>query len=122
MGASWNAEDPDEGYGHFPKLIMAGRLTGTLDGRPVVIDANESGLVVTFSTCWAAWSSSRAVGSLLPVLGMLKQHRIPLRLSVAGLVTVEVLPRPSVLARMLAPCLSCLASTRTKARSAHGDE
>ena len=109
MGAPRNAEDPDEGYGYVPKLIMAGRLTGTLDGRPVVIDANGSGLVVTFTTWWTAWSARRSVGALLPVLGMLKQHRIPLRLSVAGLVTVEVLPRPSGLARILAPRLSCLA-------------
>lgn len=109
MGAPWNSENPDEGHGHFPKLIMAGRLTGTLDGRPVVIDANDSGLMVTFTSLWTAWSSTRSIGSLLPVLGMLKQHRIPLRLSVAGLGTVEVLPRPSALAHILAPRLSCLA-------------
>lgn len=109
MGAAWNSENPHEGHGHFPKLIMAGRLTGTLDGRPVVIDANGSGLVVTFTSLWTAWSSTRSIGSLLPVLGMLKQHRIPLRLSVAGLGAVEVLPRPSALARILAPRLSCLA-------------
>ena len=109
MGAPWNSENPDEGHGHFPKLIMAGRLTGTLDGRPVVIDANDSGLVVRFTSLWTAWSSTRSIGSLLPVLRILEQHHIPLRLSVAGLGTVEVLPRPSVLARILAPRLSGLA-------------
>ena len=109
MGAAWNDENPDEGHGYVPKLIVAGRLTGTVDGRPVVIDADDSGLVVTAVTLRTAWASSRSVGSLLPVLGILKRHGIPLRLSIAGLVTLEVLPRPSALARIFVPRLSCLA-------------
>jgi hypothetical protein len=37
---------------------------------------------------------------------MLKRHGIPLRLSIARIGTVELLPTPSALARILAPRLS----------------
>ena len=89
-------------------MIVAGRLTGTVGGCPVVIDADDSGVVVTATTVRTAWASRRSVGSLLPVLAMLKRHGVPLRLNIAGFVTVELLPRPSTLARIAAPRLSCL--------------
>ena len=106
MGAARNHENQDKGHGYVPKLILAGRLTGTLDGRPVVISADESGLVVAAGSFRTVWESRRSVGSLLPVLCMLKRHGVPLRLSIAGLVTVELLPKPNVLARIFAPSLS----------------
>jgi hypothetical protein len=108
MGAPRDHENPDEGHRNVPKLMLAGRLTGTLDGRPVVIFADDSGLVVTASTFQTAWAWRCSVRSLLPVLGMLKQGGIPVRLAVAGMVSVEVLPRPSGLLRVLVPGLSGL--------------
>jgi hypothetical protein len=89
--------------------MLAGRLTGTLDGRPVVIEAGESGILLTVSSFRTAWAARRTVGSLFAVLKMLKRSGVPLRLGVAGLVTVEVLPRPGALARIFAPSLSRLA-------------
>jgi len=71
-----------------------------------VISADESGLVVVASSFRTVWESRRSVGSLLPVLCMLKRHGVPLWLSIAGLVAVEVLPKPSVFARIFAPSLS----------------
>lgn len=85
--------------------MVAGRLTGSLDGRPVVIDADDSGLVLTVATFQSLWGLRRIAGSVGPVLGLLKRHGIPVRMRVAGLISVEVLPRPSVLARIFAPSL-----------------
>ena len=108
MGAPWNPEDPHPGHGFVPKLIVAGRLRGTVDGRPVVIDADESGFVVSFATLSTAWASRRSAPALLPVLAVARRCHVPVRLHVAGLVSLEVLPRPSRIVRMLAPELSAL--------------
>lgn len=109
MGAAWNDENSHEGHGNAPKLILAGRLTATLDGRPVVIEADESGLVLTAPMLRTAWAARRSVSPLVPVLRVLKQSGVPVRLSVAGLMSVELLPRPSALARIITPALSRLA-------------
>ncbi len=106
VGATRDHENPHKGHGYVPKLILAGRLTGVVDGRPVVISADESGLVVVASSFRTVWESRRSVGSLLPVLCTLKRHGVPLWLSIAGLVAVEVLPKPSLFARIFAPSLS----------------
>jgi hypothetical protein len=85
--------------------MVAGRLTGSLDGRPVVIDADGSGLALTIATVQSLWGMRRIAGSMGPLLGLLKHHGIPVRMRVAGLVSVEVLPRPSALARFFVPSL-----------------
>ena len=106
MGAARDDENPDKGYA--PKLILAGRLTGTLDGRPVVIEAGESGLLLSTPSVRSAWAARRTVGPLLPVLRTLKQFEVPLRLRVAGIVSVELLPNTSTLAKLFSPVLSQL--------------
>jgi len=58
VGAEWNDEDPDERHGTAPTLIPAGRLAGSMDGRPVVIEADDAGLLLTAVTFRAAWSMS----------------------------------------------------------------
>jgi hypothetical protein len=85
--------------------MVAGRLTGSLDGRPVVIDADDSGLVLSIAMFQSLWGMRRIAGSMGPVLGLFKHHGIPVRVIVAGLVSVEVLPRPSALARFFVPSL-----------------
>jgi hypothetical protein len=86
--------------------MLAGRLTGTLDGRPVVIDADDSGLAVSFAMLRTAWTAWRSAASLLPVLAIAKRHGVPVRLNIAGLVSLEVLPVPSTLLRVIAPGLA----------------
>lgn len=108
MGAARDHEDTDEGHGHLPKLIMAGRLTGTLDGRPVVIDANDAGLSLAIASVRAAWAARRSMRALLPLLGAVKRAGIPVRMTIAGFMTLELLPKPSALIRMFAPSLSSL--------------
>jgi hypothetical protein len=89
--------------------MMAGRLTGTLDGRPVVIEADVRGLTLVAATVRTAWAARSMLDAVLPALRVLKTLGIPLRVSVAGMVTVAVLPRPSLLARIAAPGLARLA-------------
>ena len=108
MGAEWNPENPYAGYRYAPKLILAGRLTGTLDGRPVVIEAGESGLLVIFPAFQSVWAARRMSGSLIPAFQMLKRFDIALSLRVAELVTFELLPQPSGVIRLLAPALARL--------------
>jgi len=88
--------------------MMAGRLTGSVDGRPVVGEADASGLVVSVARFQAAWTLRRSVRSLLPGLEILKRSGVPVRLSVAGMVSLEVLPRPSAFVRLLAADLAKL--------------
>jgi len=80
-----------------------------VDGRPVVIDADESGVVVSFAMIRTAWAARRSVAALLPLLAFAKRHGVPVRLKVAGLVSLEVLPVPSALIRIMAPRLASLA-------------
>ena len=109
MGSAWRAKDPHAGHGNAPKLILAGRLVGALNGRPVVIDADGSGLAVAFASFRQAWPSRRSLKSLLPILGVLKRHGIAVRVKIKGLVSLELLPKPSNLARFFVPGLSHLA-------------
>jgi hypothetical protein len=89
--------------------MVAGRLTGSLDGRPVVIEADTDGLMLTLVTVRSLWRLSKFARSLLPVLRLLKHHRIPVRLAVAGIVSLGVLPQPAALVRFFAPDLRRLA-------------
>jgi hypothetical protein len=89
--------------------MLAGRLTGSLDGRPVVIEADDSGLVLTTFHLRTAWAARGLVRPLLPILGILRGGGVPVRIRIAGLASLEVLPRPSALASILAPGLASLA-------------
>lgn len=109
MGAAWNAQDPHAGHGYAPKLIVAGRLDGTVDGRPVVIQADESGLLVAIPAVTTAWVARQSAGALVPLLQSLGRLGIPLRVRVAGFVTIGVLPTPSATARILVPALTRIA-------------
>jgi hypothetical protein len=105
VGAAWNDEDSDERRRNAPKLILAGRLAGSVDGRPVVIEADDKGLLVTAVTFRAAWSMGRHVDAVFPLLLALRNAGVPLRVGVAGLGVVNLLPTPSLLARLIAPGL-----------------
>jgi len=88
--------------------MLAGRLTGTVDGCPVVIEANDAGLLVTAASFRAARSMARLGNALFPSLVALRHAGVPLRFAVAGFVAVNVLPSPSILARFFVPELARL--------------
>jgi len=105
VGAAWDHENPDERHGYVPKLILAGRLTGTLNGRPVVIEADDSGLRLSFAAFRTAWAARKISDSLVPALRGLRHAKVPLRIRVAGLVSVELLPDSSGVLKLFVPAL-----------------
>jgi hypothetical protein len=105
MGCARDDEDSHAGHRHIPKLILAGRLTGTFDGRPVVISADGGGVTVDLSTLRSAWTLRNYGSTALPLLQFLKAARIPLTLRLAGSVSVPVLPKAGWLVWLLAPSL-----------------
>ena len=105
MGSARDVEDSHTGHRHIPKLILAGRLTGTLDGYPVVISADGGEVTVDMPTLRSAWTMRNYGSAALPLLKLLKASRIPLTLRLAGSVSVPVLPKAGWLVRLFAPTL-----------------
>ena len=105
MGSARDDEDPHSGHRHVPKLILAGRLTGTFDGRPVVISADDAGLVLDVSTLYSGWRLRRYSNAALPLLKALNEVHIPLTIRVAG-VSVPLLPKSGLLVRLFAPSIA----------------
>ena len=105
MGSARDHEDSHAGHGRKPKLILAGRLTGTFDGRPVVISADGGGVTVDLSTLHSAWTLRNYGSATFPLLQLLKASGIPLTLRLAGSVAVPVLPKAGWLVRLFAPAL-----------------
>lgn len=89
-------------------MSLTGRLRGTLDGRPVVIEADDSGVVLDVTSFRTAWTLRKYGLSALPFLHVVKSSSIPVTLRVAGAVSLQVLPKPSMLIRVLAPTLAKL--------------
>lgn len=108
MGAARNPEDSYTRHRYAPKLILTGRLSGTLNGRPVVIDADDSGIMLSTAMFPTAWNLRSYAGSFLPALQVLKRYGVPVRLKVAGIFSVEVLPRPNALVTMVVPIFARL--------------
>ena len=106
MGSARDDEDSNAGHRHVPKLILAGRLTGTLDGRPVVISADKSGLTLDVSSLYSGWQLRKYSSAVLPVLKWLNALHIPLTMRVAGAVAVPVLQKAGLLVRLFAPALA----------------
>jgi hypothetical protein len=84
---------------------LAGRLTGTFDGRPVVISADEAGVVLDVSTLYSGWGLRRYSNAVLPLLKGLNEVHIPLTIRVAG-VSVPLLPKSGMLVRLFAPSIA----------------
>jgi hypothetical protein len=106
MGSPRDAEDSHAGHGYVPKLILAGRLTGTVDGRSVVISADDAGVTLDLSSFRSAWTLRNYGSAALPFLQLLKVSHIPLTLRVAGALSVPLLPKAGLLVRLFAPALA----------------
>jgi hypothetical protein len=105
MGSARDDKDSHSGHRYVPKLILAGRLTGTFDGRPVVISADEAGVVLDVSSLYSGWRLRKYSNAVLPLLKGLNEVRIPLTIRVAG-VAVPLLPKPGLLVRLFAPSIA----------------
>lgn len=106
MGAARDREDPDAGHGYVPKLIVAGRLTGTVNGCPVVISADGDGVLLSVATFRAAWTLRNSGSAVSPLVQWLRASGVPLTVRVAGVVSVPLLPKAGWLVRLFAPTLA----------------
>jgi hypothetical protein len=87
---------------------LAGRLTGTFDGRPVVISADDAGVLLDVSTLYSGWQLRKYSSAAFPVFEWLNASHIPLTVRVAGAVSVPLLPKAGLLVRFFAPSLFSL--------------
>jgi hypothetical protein len=102
MGPERDFKDPDRGPGSTPKLRLAGRIDGAVDGRPVNLVAETDCLVLNVGSWRTLLTKRRSSRSLLRALRVLltpTDIRVFVRLWWWG--RVEVHPRPSVAVRML---------------------
>lgn len=92
------------GRGSTPKLRLAGRLDGAVDGRPVSLVAERQDLVLTFVHWRTLLTMRRGARSLSrPLRAVLSRSDIRWLVRIRWLGEVEVQPKPSVLIRMLVP-------------------
>jgi hypothetical protein len=104
MGPERDPEDSNEGAGQSPKLSLAGRIEGTIDGRPVSLVARGGDLtlsvgnlrtIVTLRRNWPA-----VIGSLRPLI---ERGNLRLLVQLRWTGALEVFPNPSLLLRLYPP-------------------
>ena len=104
MGSERDDEDPHRGRGATPKLRLAGRIDGMVDGRPVSLVAERQDLVLTVERWRTLLTIRRSSRSLIQALReFLTRSDIRLFVRIRWLGQVEVHPNPSYLVRMLLP-------------------
>lgn len=83
---------------------MTGRLTGTVLGRPVQIDAEGRELLLGVSSLRSAWRLRRsASANMVPILRRLRDHGFRLRIGIGDRFSLELFPKAHFALRILAP-------------------
>ena len=104
MGSDWDHEDPHRGRGATPKLRLAGRIDGVVDGRPMSLVAERQDLVLAVGRLRTLLTIERSWRSIFqPLRAFLTRYDIRLFVRIKWLGRVEVHPNPSFLVRMLLP-------------------
>ena len=88
------------------QLLIEGQLTGSVDGRPITITADDTGIVLAVDSVGTAWRLRRQFRALAGVLAMLDHGQVPVRLRVGSLGEIPVLPLLSRLPGWLSGWLS----------------
>ncbi len=101
MDSQRHDEDPHP-RGRLPKLIVAGRLIGTLNGLPVSINASERGILITLGRLGSLLPLARSAGQMRSTIQLLAAAEVSLAVQLGG-VSLSVLPRPHWLIRFLLP-------------------
>lgn len=84
--------------------MMAGRIDGVVDGRPVSLIAERQNLVLTVESWRTLFTIRQSSNSLIQVLHeFFKRSDIRLMVWIRWLGQVEVHPNPSFWVRMLLP-------------------
>ena len=110
MGSERDDEDPHRGRGSTPKLSLAGRIDGVVNGRPVNLVAERQDVVLTVRHWRTLLTIRRNLPALTPSLqAFLAGSDIRLFVRIRWLGRVEVHPQPCFLVRMLLPreCCRC---------------
>ena len=82
---------------------MTGRLTGSIDGLPVEITAEESeGICLRLSSVRSVFPLLRCRRQVLGLLPTVRAVGLPLRVAVGGLATGRLSPDPDWVAKWLA--------------------
>lgn len=104
MGPERDDEDPYRRRGSAPKLRLAGRIDGVVDGRPVSLVAERQDLVLAVRHWRTLLTIRRTSRSLIePLRAILTRSDMRLFVRIWWLGRVEVHPHPSFLVRMLLP-------------------
>ena len=94
-------------FGCGPKLTVTGHLEGALYGRPVEIEATEREITLRIADLRSAWRLRRSAStSMLPVLRLLFAYGVGVRVNIGSRLKFNVLPKPSLPLRILAPALN----------------
>ena len=104
MGSDRYDENTNAGFESGPKLIMAGRLDGFVDGRPVSFVANDGDLTLVVNNFGTLFTLKRSwPGARRGLLAFLKATNVRLRVRVKWFGEVEVFPRAHFLIRFVLP-------------------
>ncbi len=103
MGHERDDQDPHQGPGPRPKLILAGRLDGTFDGRPVSLVAEGRDLILGAGDLATLLALRKSWQGAHPVRALLRQGGIRLQARAPWLGKVEVFPSPNFLVRLFLP-------------------
>ncbi len=104
MGSDRDHEDPHRRGCSTPKLRLAGRIDGMVDGRPVSLVGEKQDLVFTVRSWRTLLTIRRSSHSLIQnVRAFLTRSDIRLFVRIRWLGRVEVHPNPSFVVQMLLP-------------------
>ena len=104
MDSEWNGEDQHPECGAKPKVVLAGRLDGTVNGRPVNIVAENNEVTLTLTDVRTLLYLRRTWAVLAYEVTRLScglGTKLTVRIGRLG--KLEVLPRPGFLVRVLLP-------------------
>jgi hypothetical protein len=104
VGPERDDEDPHPGPGPRPKLSLAGRLEGTIDGRPISLVTEGRDLLLragSLATLLALRKSWQA--TVPPLRALLQQGGFRLLARAPWLGKVELFPNPNFLVRLFLP-------------------
>lgn len=76
------------------RVYVDGHLHGSVDGRPITIMADDSGICLTVDSVSSAWRLRKQLPSLKGGLDILSLCQVAVRLRIVGIGEFPVLPLP----------------------------
>lgn len=84
----------DPGKTQTGRFYVEGQLRGSVDGRPITITADDSGICLAVDSVSSAWRLRTQLPSLKGVLAVLSRGQVAVRLRIGGVGEFPVLPTP----------------------------